>query len=402
MRVIINGAGIGGLTLAQALREQCEVIVLERDAEAVATGGYRLAINGPATAVLERHLDADLMRRIRSVSDGTDHFAQFTVATSSLRPLLIGRQDPTEDRLLAQRRALRLLLTSGIEDRIRWSTAVLSVEQGAHGADVILESGERLAADLVVGAEGVRSPTVASVRNGPANDDLRLVGIAGSAPRRHGTPMPSYLARGPALAFSHDGVGIFLSLTSSGSGPVESELQRAVGPASLVWGLIAPTELLPSAARASPTELIARSAAAVEGWHPWLRERMLASDPDRVAAFTFRAADPRSDLTPWTPRHVTALGDAIHAMPPTGGQAASTAIRDAGSLAEHLRGWLQRAGDLQQALARYHRDLGAWARPALRESLGPVRIIRTLQNPIARTIAFPLLRLIDLAPPFRD
>jgi salicylate hydroxylase len=401
VRVVISGAGIGGLTLAQALRDECEVVVLERDAEAVQTGGYRLAITPAATAVLERELRPELMHRIRAVSDGTDRFAQFTVASSSLRPILIGSEPPGADRLLAQRRALRLLLTDGIADRIRWSSRVERVQQEVDEAVVTLTDGTELRADLVVGAEGASSPTVRAATPLPTTVDLGLTGIAGSAPRRAGMPVPRYLTRGPALAFGADGLGVFLSLTSTGSGPMTPQLHRAVGSPSLVWGLIAPAELLPGAVHRSAAELIDAAQRSLRGWHPWLIDRIGESDPDRVAAFAFRAADPDADLTPWRPGRITALGDAIHAMPPTGGQAASTAIRDAGSLATHLREHLRGRVALGDALAAYHRELTSWARPAVRESLGPVRVIRALRHPALQAVARPLLALADALPAVR-
>ena len=87
MRVVINGGGIGGLTLAQALRDHADVTVIERDADAVATGGYRLALNSAATGVLTRHVAPEIMARIRAVSDDARRFAQFTIATDRMKPL---------------------------------------------------------------------------------------------------------------------------------------------------------------------------------------------------------------------------------------------------------------------------------------------------------------------------
>ncbi|MGC5223505.1 FAD-dependent oxidoreductase [Micromonospora sp. DT81.3] len=393
MRVVVCGAGIGGLTLAQALRTSCDVTVVERDDEAVSTGGYRLAINGAATAVLARSLGGDLMAEVRAVSDGADRFAQFTVATDRLRPLLIAPEDPDEDRLLAQRRALRLLLTRGLEDRILWSTRVTRVEQSDGSAVVHLDSGEELAADLVVGAEGAKSPTVRAVTIRAPDSDLHLTGIAGSTPRTPGAVVPRFLRRGPALAFSADGTGMFLSLTSSGSGPLSPEIAEAVGSPSLVWGLIAPSSRVGPAPGRTPDDLVATALRLTRHWHPWMAERIEAADRGRVAAFSFRAADPARDFTPWRPRNITALGDAIHAMPPTGGQAAATAIRDAGELADNVLAHTRGELTLDEALRRYHRSLRAWAVPALRESLGPVRVIRALGNPGVALLARPLLRI---------
>ena len=57
MRVMIIGAGIGGLTLAQALhRGGIEVSVHDRDPQVEATGGYRLHLDDRACEVLRRHL----------------------------------------------------------------------------------------------------------------------------------------------------------------------------------------------------------------------------------------------------------------------------------------------------------------------------------------------------------
>ncbi|MET4100453.1 salicylate hydroxylase [Agrococcus sp. UYP10] len=388
MRIVIVGAGMGGLVLAQALREHADVTVVERDAAPGDTGGYRIAITPAAVAVLERHLPAALLQRIRDVSDGSDTFAQFTIADRRLRPIVVAPEPAGQDRMLCQRRALRTLLADGLGDRVQYGSTVVSAGSERDGAWVELDDGSRLEADLVVAADGTRSPTVRSVTATPTSRDLGLTGIAGSAPLRPGTALPRFLLRGPGLALDHRGVGLFLSLTSMRLGAVPDALADAVGPPSLVWGVLARSATLPGALGAAPPALAAASAAAVRDWHPWIADRIEGSDVDRVAAFPFRAASPTGPRFPWPRSRVTALGDAVHAMPPTGGQAGSTAIRDAGWLADCL---LRAPSDVDAAVERYQARVDEWAAPAIRESLGPVRVLRALEQPGLQALARPAL-----------
>lgn len=100
---------------------------------------------------------------------------------------------------------------------------------------------------------------------------------------------------------------------------------------------------------------------------------MLAADPDRIA--------------PWTPRRVTAIGDAAHVMPPTGGRGAATAIIDAHrltvALADVAGGRLTVSAALQSATD----EMRDYAARAVRESLQPVRWITASAHPLARPVA---------------
>ncbi|GAA1752092.1 FAD-dependent oxidoreductase [Agromyces humatus] len=408
MRVVISGAGLGGLVLAHALRAHADVTVVERDAAPGETGGYRIALTPEAVAVVERHVPAPIVERIRAVSDGPETFSQFTIADARLRPILIAPEPPGRDRMLCQRRALRTLLAEGLDERVRYSSTVVAAEASARGAAVVLDDGTRVEGDVVVAADGARSPTLRSIAQADTDRDLGLIGIAGSTPLTGDRRFPGYLGRGPALAIDHEGTAMFLSLASRRIGAVPPELADAVGPPSLVWGLIARRDAMGDLTDAAPARLAGLSAERVATWHPWMSAQIEATDPDRTAAFAFRVARTTGRRFPWAPSRITAIGDAVHAMPPTGGRAGSTAIRSAGALADALidaiaadaRGGGSRAAAdraMDDAIARYEGVVDEWAVPAIRESLAPVRIVTALSHPLTQQLARPLLAVAGVA-----
>lgn len=392
MRVVIVGAGLGGLVLAHALRRRADVVVLDRDASAADTGGYRIALTPEAVSVIERHVPGSLVDRIRAVSDGPDTFSQFTIANSRLRPIVIAPEPAGQDRMLCQRRALRQILAEGLRDELRFSSTVVAAESSATQAVVSLADGSRIAGDLVVAADGARSPTLRSLAP-PTSSDTGLIGIAGSTPLADTSAFPFYLERGPALALDRRGVGMFLSLTSRNLPAVPAELSSAVGPPSLVWGLIARRDAVADPFTAPGPMLAGLAAELLGAWHPWMGEVVAKSDPARTAAFSFRSADPRAPRFPWPVSRITAIGDAVHAMPPTGGRAGSTAIRSAGALADALTD----AASIPAAVTRYQSQVDEWAVPAIVESLGPVRVIRALRHPLLQLAAGPALALAGAA-----
>jgi hypothetical protein len=82
------------------------------------------------------------------------------------------------------------------------------------------------------------------------------------------------------------------------------------------------------------------------------------ADPDTVAAFRFNAASSRvQDLAPWPAGPINALGDAVHATPPTAGMGAGAAIRDAASLVKHLREVAADTTTLTVAISQFEADV---------------------------------------------
>jgi 2-polyprenyl-6-methoxyphenol hydroxylase-like FAD-dependent oxidoreductase len=59
----------------------------------------------------------------------------------------------------------------------------------------------------------------------------------------------------------------------------------------------------------------------ISPWHPDLQRLIADSDEGTIEQFDFRAA---VRIRPWQSTNITLLGDAVHAMPPVGGMAATS------------------------------------------------------------------------------
>lgn len=398
LKVVVIGAGIGGLTLAQALRRAGdEVRVYDRDATVDATGGYRLHLDEAACAALRRHLAPAHYQALQASSAGSTAFRHFAVTDHRMRPLLIDRQDPAAQRLLIGRIPLRRLLAHGLGDVVRFGAEFTHHSTNADGTVTAhFADGSTAGADLLVGADGVGSRVATALAGRPTSAPAGASGIAGrvALTDRNRAEVPTLLQGGPALAFGPGAIGLFLSVhdlangTALGDTAHDGQVPAQWEPPALVWGLITADRRLPDEIRGhEPAALVTVADQLLAGWAPPIRSLIRSSDPASAVYFRFNAADPTADLMPWRAERVTALGDAVHAMPPTGGQGAATAIRDADLLATLLTA--VRAGDstLAEALRAYQLKMAAYAPDAVRESLAPLRWMRTSGTPGGTLVA---------------
>lgn len=378
VRVGVVGAGIGGLVLAQALtRAGHDVLVWDRDRAAADTGGYRLHLNARACATLRQWLAPELHLGIVAAGAPAESFRQFAVTTHRLRVLACSPRDG--ESLLIERVPLRELLCSGLEDRVRFGQTFQAYAVNRDGSvDVSMADAPPVTVDVLVGADGVGSRVAAALAGRPTSQRLGLGAVAGrtSLDEVSEALVPRLLDRGPALAIGPGGVGMFLTRDR----------------AELIWSVLGTDARYPDDIRGRGVdELPALADALLPGWDHSVRELVRRARVDSPAYFSFSAADPTGDLTPWEPGPVTALGDAVHAMPPTGGQAAATAIRDAGVLA----GALERVGrgdaHLAGAVGAYEEEMTTYAGQAVAESLAPVRWIRALDGPLAASVSRAVL-----------
>lgn len=389
------GAGVGGSVLAHALvRDGHEVVVLERDRDPADTGGYRLHLDARACAILRDVLPDGTWAAVQASAADRSSFRRFTLTDARMRVLSSEPRDTGEEVLMIGRVPLRRLLAAELNGQIRWGARARSVHADAERATVLLEDGSAVDADVVVGADGPRSAVVGSLVDHELVHPVGMGGIAGRTLLDDDTRalLPVVLRDGPLLAVAASGVVTFLTAHDPDrAGVVDRAPSTApaavVEPAALIWGVNADDRLLPPTERTQTGPALVQVAdRLLNGWDDGVRRLVRQSDPSSVAAFTFFAPEPGAELMPWSGGRVTALGDAVHAVPPTGGQGATTAIRDASHLAARLR-QVETTAELGSALAAYQRDVASYAHAAVAESLRPLRWARTLSRPGVRQLA---------------
>ncbi len=157
LKVIVSGAGIGGLAVALALRARgADVTVLEQAPEISEVGaGLQISPNGMAVLRALGVADALEARSMRAravvlcdyIRKG--EVLRLTLPEGDERPYLLVHRSDLIDVLAAAARA------KGVQ--VRLLQQVERVEDADDGACVHMRSGARLRADLVIGADGLHS-----------------------------------------------------------------------------------------------------------------------------------------------------------------------------------------------------------------------------------------------------
>jgi salicylate hydroxylase len=328
-RVLVVGAGIGGLTAACALlRHGLEVEVLERSTELGEVGaGLQIGPNGVRVLRalgLERGLAQAVCEPDATVSvDGERGEIRYREPLRGVSAQRFGAPYLTAHRADVHA-ALRAALPAGA---VRLGAVCTGAESHRSGAVATLEDGAELEADVVVGADGIRS----AVRESQFGADEPR--FTGQICWRGIVPISCV----PAAVRPDDLAGWIAP-----NGHVICYPIRGGELYNVFAGHVSGTWIEESwTVESSREELLA----AYEGWHPALRA-MLA----RIEHCFKWGIHDRDPLPRWTRGRVTLLGDAAHPMMPTLAQGASIAMEDGVALARHLAA---SPGDVPAALAAY-------------------------------------------------
>lgn len=403
MRVLIAGGGIGGLALAQGLVGRgIDVVVVEPDVDLERTGGYKLHLGPKAVEALGSLLPAERRELLLASGMGTEDFR--TALRDHRGRLLFSAADPPGGRSVdIDRVTLRLVLAEGLEPHLLLGRRAVryDVDSPSPGVRIELDDGSQLEGDVLVIADGAGSGLVQRLAGEPTSTPVGLVGVAGRTEwSRLSTQAQELVAAEPMLAIGPGGAGLFASRHDPAGQPGGTggrSLSLTTEPV-VIWGFIGVDHLLPERVTGVPGSLLVHHVGEVlreRGWDPGALELVERGEHREISGFRFLAADPAA-IAPWDAGPVTALGDAAHAMPPTGGQGAATAVRDAAALAELLGEVDAGRRPLVEAVEAYHQQMREYAAAAVRDSLQTVTWIQRSDTPWGRRLMRWLLPIVAM------
>ncbi len=319
--VVIAGAGIGGLTLAVALRRRgVRVSVVERASQLTAVGaGIALPANGVkalqtlglgeavmrAGVVVERAIIQD--SRGRPLGAEVD----LTEVYQSMGASLVA---------LHRRRLHALLLDAVGSHAVTTGAQVASFEQDARSVHVPLMSGQRVDADLLAGADGLHSSVRARLMGAEPPAYSGYTSWRGVTPGNSVTPpgrTSESWGRGERFGIVPIGFGeiYWFAVADAPPGGKDVDVHR---------------------------ELMGRFGS----WHQPVADIIEATPTDRIVRTDIYDREP---IERWHSGRVVLLGDAAHPMTPNLGQGAGQAIEDAVVLDQCLAA----TSSLEHALLQY-------------------------------------------------
>jgi salicylate hydroxylase len=416
--VVIIGGGIGGLTLAQGLKQAgISVAVYERDrTPSSRLQGYRVHINPAGSLALHACLPSDLFaafeqtcgRPGRAIHFLTEQMDTLLRLDEALAPDII-------DGSIARHRSvsritLRQVLLSGLDGVVHFGKTFARYQECAGGRIVAhFEDGTAAEGDMLIAADGGGSRVRKQYLPHAARIDTGVVGIAGKVflderTRRRIAPQ---LLDGIALVSARGGYGLFVATQDyahtarqDGIGGGDAHGGHLDNSRSyLMWALSGRRDrlgVIGDEQKDSKT-LGAIALQAMDRWSDRLCDLVWLSDPATLSLLPIRTSLP---VAPWETSRITLLGDAIHAMTPFRGIGANIALKDAARLRDALVAGASGARPLIDAIRAYETEMLRYGFAAVKNSLAAME--QTVgENEFARTLARAAFRVIDRLPPVK-
>ena len=388
LKVLIAGAGLGGLCLAQALRQHdVDVAVFERDTSLWdRPQGYRLHIDSDGVNALYQSLTPNLYKLFDATSMKPLPFTTIVDTKLAIQNRLPSDEhgstqiDPSHElpsHLNVNRATLRQILFTGLEDIVHFGKKLSQYESDKEGVTITFEDGTEARGDLLVGADGIRSRVRKQRVPHADTQDTGVRAIYGRIPISEAMKLVPEQARDDVFTIAVDAQKLFLGL-----GPVVFPIRPDVAASQFM----PKAELRPQddyvvcivggrkelfgqddshLLALSSEELQTLSLELMKEWPESSRAIPAHGDPT-----SFFFVEMYTSIPCEMPRsaNVTLLGDAIHAMTPTLGRGANIAMHDGALLGRHLEDVVQGRRKLAEAISEYEAEMTRYGFDVVKKS----------------------------------
>jgi salicylate hydroxylase len=329
LKIAIIGGGYGGASVAKALQGiGAENVHVYEQAPALAQVGAGIGLRPPSVELFRKW---GIFDTIAAVSSPSDHLEILSadgkhVLANEEWPFLRAYEQVNHNRMIHRGDFIDALLSVLPEGMVHLGHKLDTIEDNGGHATLTFENGEVVTADLVIGADGIRS----TVRNQLFSQQEPV--FSGEHAYR-------------AVISIEDAHGLVTDdnprFYMGGNGTIAYNLPlRHRG--QLSYDITAPSDDDSWAPVISHDYLVK----ILEGFD----ERIVRVARElNLSQVTSRSVFDIDSIDSWHTDSVTLLGDAAHAMLHHQGQGANSAILDAGSLADALA----EAGSVKEALALF-------------------------------------------------
>ncbi|MFC9688239.1 FAD-dependent oxidoreductase [Kribbella sp. NPDC056951] len=374
MRVMVVGAGLGGLTLAQGLRRAgIDVAVYERDGADGRPQGVSLHFDDRGAAALRACLPPAHLAMAEATM-GAPRGQALALSEVDGELVVVGNRvlDGTAGRVRpgrqVSRRLLRVVLLAGLEDVVRFGAKFTHFEQRPDGTvQAWFADGSTDTADVLVGADGIGSGVRWQYLPQVQVYDTGKRMLMGASPLRDvaDTGLPDLIGDNPASAQIGTTMMAMGALRFQKSPRAARDRwlpdlrSSAIDDAEdfLMWAVPVTQDRLGVAT--TPAAIWRRTQEIAADLPATLRAVVDCAWPDVTVALRIGMIPP---VPAWPSSQVTVIGDAIHAAPGFGG---NLAMQDAHLLRDALVEVAQGRSELLTAISEFEDAVRRINAPAL-------------------------------------
>jgi salicylate hydroxylase len=340
LRVVIIGAGIGGLTAAAALRRFGMEVEVYEQAPQLGEVGAGLQIGPNAVKVIAA---LGLEEQLLETASEPTNIVSLDWKDANLRfrePLRAISQQAYGARYLTAHRAdLHRLLQSRVpESSVHLNATLTKMSSTSSGAVATFQDGREVECDVLVGADGIHSVVRANLFGEQPARFTNQICWRAQIPM---DAVPTRVGPGGSVHLEHGEYSGWIGPT----GHVICYPIRAGKTLNIFAGRVSETWLAESWVTPSANEELLE---AYSGWNEALLGMLKKAD----RCFKWGIYD-RDPLKHWVSGRTALLGDAAHPMMPTLAQGAAISIEDGYALARNLAA---ANGDTDSGLAAYERE----------------------------------------------